>query len=197
MTAKKSAAPKKAAPKPRAPAKPKAQDSAARPDPAVSGQPHVVAAHAVAPASQMVKVKHVATGRVFAAWPVDARELVTHPAQDHVYADADDELSPQGIAALFPPRTGPADDTEPTLIDPVAQIETPVAAGAQLSASDAKAALEDKSKAELQDLAVRVGEDPNRSKAELVKALEPHAEAGTLSLSPPTGLLGKPAKERA
>lgn len=41
-----------------------------------------------------VKVKEVATGRVFAAWPVDAKELVSHPKGEHVLAGEDEELTP-------------------------------------------------------------------------------------------------------
>lgn len=152
-----------------------------------------VLAPTAAPNPQMVLVREKATGRVFAAWPVDARELVTHPQQEHEYASeehAADWAPPSQQTGLPMPAVAPTSPNSPIGVDPVNPPQVPVASRI-LSNDQAKEALNDKSKSELQDLAVRVGVDKDQSKADLVKALEPHATAGTLNLTPPASLQGK------
>lgn len=142
-----------------------------------------------APNPQMVKVKEVATGRVFAAWPADARELVTHPLQEHVYAGADEEMTPRAEGGVFPnpTPTAPMDATSPVGVDPVPPITPPRTGpgsplGAPLDPITATDRLGEMSKSELQELATKAGVDPNQSKAELVEALQPHVSAGTVAL---------------
>lgn len=157
-----------------------------------------------APAPQMVKVKEVATGRVFARWPVDARELVTHPNQDHVYAEEHEALT-QGTASFSgnPIPVAPLNANSPIGVDPV-PAETPPRAGVagQIGAQGridpltATALLEEKSKTELQELATRAGVNPNQTKKELVEALEPHVTAGTIALTAPTPLAPTPPAAR-
>lgn len=148
-----------------------------------------------APDAQMVKVKHVPTGRVFAAWPVDAREMVTHPDGEHVYATLEDELSPRGAGGSGNPTpVAPEDGTAPVNVAPVAP-ETPPVAGPPVSAEDAKASLDDLSKAELSALAERAGIDPSGTKAELQKALQPHVQAGTVRVGG-AGSVGLPRSSR-
>lgn len=147
-----------------------------------------------APNPQMVKVKEVATGRVFAVWPVDARELVTHPLQEHVYATAEDEMTPRDIASLSgfpnPTPTAPLDATSPVGVDPVPPVTPPrTGAGATLDPVTATDRLGEMSKSELQELAIKSGVNPDQSKAELVAALQPHVTAGTLALP---GVAGAP-----
>lgn len=156
-----------------------------------------------APNSQMVKVKEVATGRVFAAWPIDARELVTHPKQEHVYATAEEELTPRGDGGVFPNPVpvAPMDATSPVGVDPVPPI-TPPREGARAPIDPLTAAdrLGDMSKAELQDLATKANVDPNQTKADLVEALHPHVTAGTVALpgaaGAPVPLAPPPPKPR-
>ncbi len=134
-----------------------------------------------APGAQMVKVKEVATGRVFATWPVDARELVTHPNQDHVYATAEDEMSATAAGSGNPTPVPPDDSTSPVAVDPVAAT-TPPRAGA-IDPLTATAQLQELSTKELKDMAKRSGVSPDQSKEKLVEALQPHVSAGTLSLA--------------
>lgn len=148
-----------------------------------------------APDSQMVKVKEIATGRVFAAWPVDARELVTHPGGEHEYAAADEDLSPTHAFSGNPKPVAPKSANSPIGTDPVAPPPAPIA-GRGVDAQTAREQLEDKSKAELQELAKRAGIDENQSKADLVDALQPHVAAGTVALGGPTPLAPKPPTPR-
>lgn len=64
------------------------------PDIVAGLEPPASSAQRGAPRPHMVKVKEVATGRVFAAWPVDARELTTHPKREYVLARDDEALTP-------------------------------------------------------------------------------------------------------
>lgn len=173
-----------------------AQTHKVRPDQPFSTQ--AVIPPTAAPPSQMVLVKEKATGRVFPAWPVDARELVTHPKQEHVYASAEDAekwVRPASGAGGAMPAVAPEDSTSPTGVDPVPHTDLPAANA--VSADAAKEQLGDMSKSELQDMAKRAGVDPEQSKAELVNALAPHAQAGTLALKQPASLRGPAPKENA
>lgn len=148
-----------------------------------------------APDPAMVKVKHVPTGKVFAAWPVDAREMVTHPDGEHVYATLEDEMSPRGAGGSGNPTpVAPEDGTAPVAVSPVAPEQPPVA-GPPVSAADAKASLEDLSKAELVALAERSGIDATGTKADLAKALQPHVQAGTVRVGG-AGSVGLPRSSR-
>jgi hypothetical protein len=172
------------------------QTHVARPDKPFSTQ--VVIPPTAAPPSQQVLVKELKSGRVFPAWPVDARELVTHPNQEHVYASEDDAAAwvrPGTGAGGAMPSVPPKDTTAPTGVDPVPHSDLPAANA--VSAESAKATLEDKSKSDLQDMAKRVGVNPDQPKADLVEALRPHAQAGTLALNPPASLRGPAPKESA
>ncbi|HXH43296.1 MAG TPA: hypothetical protein VNK51_05530 [Bradyrhizobium sp.] len=144
-----------------------------------------------APPSQMVKVKELKTGRVFAAWPVDARELVTHPNQEHVYAKAEDEMTNragQTLMGVGTPAVAPKDSTAPVGVDPVPAEPAPRAWAPD--AASTKAQLEDKSKSDLQDLAKRSGVNPDQPKAQLVEQLQSHVTAGTVMLGGPKTLSG-------
>jgi hypothetical protein len=147
-----------------------------------------------APNAQMVKVKEVATGRVFAAWPIDARELVTHPSQDHVYATAEEGLTPFTVSSGGNPiPVAPADGTAPVLTAPVAS-QAPISS-ASVDPLTATAQLSDMSKSELQKLASTAGVDPQQSKAGLVESLQPHVSAGTIALDGSAGV-GLPSDKR-
>jgi hypothetical protein len=148
-----------------------------------------------APDPQMVKVKEVATGRVFAAWPVDARELVTHPNQEHEYAAAEDDLSPTNAFRGNPTPVAPTNSNTPIGTDPVS-VAAPVIAGRGVDAATAEQQLGEKSKTELQELARRAGIDENQSQKDLAKALQPHVVAGTVSLGGPQPLAPKPPTPR-
>lgn len=137
-----------------------------------------------APPTQMVKVKETATGRVFAAWPVDARELVTHPDRGHEYASAEDEMTPAAAGASGnPDAVAPESTQSPVGVAPQASV-TPPRTGA-VDPLTATAQLSEKSTAELKDLAKRSGVEPNQSKEKLVEALQPHVSAGTVNLGGP------------
>lgn len=153
-----------------------------------------------APGAQMVKVKEVASGRVFGAWPVDARELVTHPDAGHVYAEADEPMTPPRYTTSGNPvPVAPASGTSPVAITPVAPESAPAGTSPAnpLGAVDpltATAQLSDLSKSELQGLAGRAGVDQNQTKQALVEQLQPHVSAGTINLGgaggvglPPSG----------
>lgn len=148
-----------------------------------------------APDPQMVKVKELATGRVFAAWPVDARELVTHPNQEHEYAAADEDLSPTNAFRGNPTPVAPKSANSPIGTDPVAAPAPPIA-GRGVDPQTARTQLEEKGKSELQELAKRAGIDENQSKEKLVDALQPHVAAGTVALGGPTPLAPKPPTPR-
>lgn len=85
------------------------------------GTPNQLLAPEAAPPAQMVKVREIATGRVFAAWPVDARELVTHPDRGHEYADAKAEFT-KGAADVSgnPIPVTPKSGQSPVAVDPIA-----------------------------------------------------------------------------
>jgi hypothetical protein len=145
-----------------------------------------------APSAQMVKVKEVETGRVFAAWPVDARELVTHPNQEYVYATPEDEMAaPQADSGGNPVPVPPADGQAPVAVDPV-----PSPSPRAISEASARAALEDQSKADLKKLAQRANIDDSGSKEELVDRLTPHAAAGTISVGGPQSIGLPPSQNR-
>jgi hypothetical protein len=147
-----------------------------------------------APSAQMIKVKEVSTGRVFAAWPVDARELVTHPDQNHVYASLEDEMTPVNRGAGNPIAVAPASGQEPIAVAPVASSSAPISM-ATVDPLTATAALSDMSKSELQTLAKGAGVDANQSKSGLVEALQPHVTAGTIALDGAAGV-GLPRDSR-
>jgi hypothetical protein len=109
-----------------------------------------------APHAHQVKVRDTATGQVFLAWPVDARELVTHPKSQYEYAVSDTPLgSPDAPPALAVPST-PASTTQ---------------------------LLEAKSYKELQALARRAHLNANQKQADLIAELTVHVDAGTISLA--------------
>jgi hypothetical protein len=98
-----------------------------------------------APQAHQVRIRELATGRVFLAWPVDAREMLIHPKGGF---EAVDDSVPLGDAGT--PAPPPA-------------VVTPPSIGEQLE----KWALKD-----LQTLAARVDIDPtDKSRTELVALL--------------------------
>ena len=105
-----------------------------------------------APHAHRVKVREIATGRVFEAWPVDAREMLRHP-KDYEYAEED---APLGLPSA-----------------PVTPIPPPPSLAERLDA---------KSYRDIQALAKKAGIDASQRKDELVEQLLPHIEAGTISL---------------
>lgn len=173
-----------------------------------------------APGAHMVLVKEKASGKVTAHWAVDARELVTHPNQEHEYATEEEAKTFRAPAANLtanPTPVAPNSSNSPIGVDPVVSPTPPAAraGGPLLVAVPVEAAraagfsagtgsnspidpltatsqLQDMSKAELQEIARRSNVDPNQSKDKLVEAILPHVEAGTVSLSQPTPLNPQP-----
>jgi hypothetical protein len=109
-----------------------------------------------APHACMVKVREKSTGRVFEAWPVDARELVRHPGGEYDYAT--EEASP---ATADTPSTAATPPSPPKSI------------AEQLG---------EKSYKELQTLAKRAGLNPNQKQDALITTLLPHIAGGAISL---------------
>lgn len=120
-----------------------------------------------APGAHRIRVREKSTGRVFEAWPVDARELVNHPAGDH-------ELVPDDEPEA----------TAPTATSTLKELE--LQADASPSVLEARAAarerLEQKSYKELQELSRRAGLSVNQKQPALIEALLPLIAAGTVSL---------------
>lgn len=109
-----------------------------------------------APQALQVKVREKATGRVFLKWPVDARELVSHPLGEYEYAP--DEAITNGASAA-PPVTPPKDP--PTI----------------------EQQLGEWSYKDVQVLAKRAGlKVVGTKKDALIEALLPHVKGGTVSL---------------
>lgn len=109
-----------------------------------------------APQAHQVRIRELATGRVFDAWPVDAREMLNHVKG--------------GFEAVGP---------EIPLGIPVAgQTSAPDPAPAPSIAAQ----LEAKSYKDLQLLAKRAGVASNQSREDLVTALVPLVEAKAVSL---------------
>jgi len=136
-----------------------------------------------APGARMVKVRENETGRVTGMWAVDAREAIN--AGSHSYADADEALASFGNAfGGSVSDSVPADSGEAFAIDPV-----PSEPRRTISVKAEN--LEDMSKAELQALAKRSGVDDKGTKAELVEALQPHVDGGTIALAKPKSLTDK------
>lgn len=117
----------------------------------------------LAPYAHKVRLREVATGRVFEAWPVDARELLTHPAGG--YEPVPSETPLQASAKAPPPPPPPS----------------PPTAAQRLAALSAK---------ERAELAKRAGIKPSSFKtdADLVGELARLVEAGTIALDAPPPL---------
>lgn len=113
-----------------------------------------------APHAHMVRVRELTTGRVFEAWPVDAREMVAHTAGGYEYAPE----APLGLPDA-----------------PVVEARPPATIQERLA---------EKSRKELQLLAKRAGLNERQKDDELIAALIPHIEGGTVSLDeiPPIAL---------
>lgn len=108
-----------------------------------------------APHAHQVRIREISTGRVFHAWPVDAREMLNHPKGGFEAVSADAPLGSPEVA-------------------PVAPLPPPT--------HTSESQLEAKSYKELQVLAKRAGINAGQNKEALVLALLAHIEAGTVSI---------------
>lgn len=111
-----------------------------------------------APHAHQVKVRRVSTGEVFSAWPVDARELIRHPLGEYEYAP------PEPVDPAPPPAPIPGESFLES------RLRT-------------RAALEAKSRKDLQALAKKAGLDHTGKTATLIDAIIPHVEGGAISLA--------------
>jgi hypothetical protein len=118
-----------------------------------------------APHAHRVRLREIATGRVFDAWPVDARELLTHPKQEFEAVPPDTPVQTSATAPLAAPTPPPPPPT----------------------AAQRIAALGEK---ERHGLAKRAGVKVSsfKTEADLIQELARLAEAGTIALDGPPPL---------
>lgn len=122
-------------------------------------------AHRPAPHAHQVRLRNVATGQVYDAWPVDAREHLRHAGVESVPPG-----TPLGIVGE-PGKPLPA----PASAELAAAVPPPKA----LTVAEQ---LDGWSYKQLQELARRAGIDPVQKKVELIELLVPLVEAKAVSL---------------